>query len=114
MFIRKAPDLRYSDVTPKETYFNRRKFLAGSIALGGLAGAARGMKLTNVAKSPYNVGNDKITPLEWITHYNNFYEFGTDKGDPAKNATNFRTNPWTLKVEGEVGKPLTIDSDDLY
>jgi sulfoxide reductase catalytic subunit YedY len=115
MLIRKAPDLRYSDVTPKQAYFNRRKFLAGSIALGGLASAARaGMKLSDVAKSPYNVGNDKITPLEWITHYNNFYEFGTGKDEPAKNATNFRTSPWTLKVEGEVGKPLTFDFEGLY
>ncbi len=62
----------------------------------------------------YNVGNDKLTPLEAITHYNNFYEFGTDKGDPAENAVNFRTNPWTLKVDGEVNKPLTFDYDSLY
>jgi methionine sulfoxide reductase catalytic subunit len=114
MLIRKAPNLRYSDVTPEKTYFNRRKFLAGSIALGAFAGAARGMKLSDAKKTAYNVGNEKITPLEAITHYNNFYEFGTDKGDPAENATNFRTNPWTLKVEGEVAKPLTFDYEGLF
>jgi methionine sulfoxide reductase catalytic subunit len=115
MLIRKAPDLRYSDVTPKETYFNRRKFLAGSIALGGLAGAARAMKFSDVKKLDFDLAsNDKPTSLEIITHYNNFYEFGTDKGDPAENATNFRTNPWTLKVEGEVAKPLTFDYDGLF
>jgi sulfoxide reductase catalytic subunit YedY len=67
-----------------------------------------------VKKSSYNVGDEKITPLEEITHYNNFYEFGTDKEDPAKNAQNFRTSPWTLKVEGEVAKPMTFDHDALF
>src|ERR1700685_3645746 len=114
MLIRKAPDLRYSDLTPKEAYLNRRKFLAGSIALGGLAGAARaGMKFPDVKKTDFDLGNDKPTSEEIVTHYNNFYEFGTDKDDPAKNATNFRTSPWTLKVEGEVGKPKTFGYDDL-
>ncbi len=117
MLIRKAADLRYSDVTPKDLYVNRRRFLAGSLAVGALAGAARparAMKLADVKKTSYNVGDEKISPLEVITHYNNFYEFGTDKEDPAKNAGNFRTNPWTLKVEGEVAKPLTLGYDDLF
>jgi methionine sulfoxide reductase catalytic subunit len=118
MLIRKTPDFRYSDVTPQATYVNRRRFLAGSLAFGALAGAAdpakAATKLTDVKKTSYNVGNEKITPLEAITHYNNFYEFGTDKSDPSANATNFRTNPWTLKVEGEVAKPLTFDCDALF
>src|SRR3984885_11798075 len=115
MLIKKPADLRYSDITPKQMYVNRRRFLASSLALGALAGTARaGMKLSDVKKSSYNVGEDKLTPLEVITHYNNFYEFGTDKGDPAENATNFRTSPWTLKVEGEVAKPKTFDLDSLY
>jgi len=116
MLIRKAPDLRYSDVTPKPLYVNRRRFLGGSAALGvfgALAGSARGMKLTDAKKTSYNVGDEKITPLDAITHYNNFYEFGTDKEDPAKYAIDFRTSPWTLKVEGEVAKPLTFDHDSL-
>jgi methionine sulfoxide reductase catalytic subunit len=117
MLIRKAADLRYSDVTPKEVYVNRRRFLAGSLAVGALAGVARparAMKLTDIKKTSYNVGDEKISPLEVITHYNNFYEFGTDKEDPAKNAGNFRTNPWTMTVEGEVAKPLKFDYDDLF
>jgi methionine sulfoxide reductase catalytic subunit len=114
MLIRKPADLRYSDVTPKQVYVNRRRFLAGSLAFGALAGAARGMKLADVKKTSYNAGNEKVTPLEAITHYNNFYEFGTDKSDPAENSQNFRTSPWTLKVEGEVAKPLTFDFDGLY
>ena len=114
MLIRKPADLRYSDITPKELYVNRRRFLAGSLALGALAGVARGgMALPDVKKTSYNVGPDKLTPLEIITHYNNYYEFGTDKGDPAENSKNFRTSPWTLKVEGDVAKPMTFDQDSL-
>jgi len=115
MLIRKPADLRYSDITSKQLYVNRRRFLAGSLAFGALAGTARaGMKLSGAKKTSYNVGDEKITPLEAITHYNNFYEFGTDKSDPAENAQNFRTSPWTLKVEGEVAKPKTFDLDGLY
>ncbi len=115
MLIRKPADLRYSDITPKQVYVNRRRFLAGSLAFGALAGAAQaGMKLTDARKTSYNVGNEKITPLETITHYNNFYEFGTDKSDPAENAKNFRTSPWTMKIEGEVAKPKTFDLAALY
>jgi methionine sulfoxide reductase catalytic subunit len=116
MLIRKPADLRYSDVTPKPLYVNRRRFLAGSVALGAfsaLAETARAGKLGTFQKSSYNAGDEKVTPLEAITHYNNFYEFGTDKEDPAKNAQDFRTSPWTLKVEGEVAKPLTFDHDAL-
>jgi methionine sulfoxide reductase catalytic subunit len=113
MLIRKSADLRYSDVTPKQVYINRRSFLAGSLAFGALAGTASAMKLSDFKKTSYNVGNEKVTPLEAITHYNNFYEFGTDKSDPAENAKNFKTSPWTLKVEGEVAKPLTFDYDQL-
>jgi methionine sulfoxide reductase catalytic subunit len=116
MLIRKPADLRYSDVTPKPVYVNRRSFLTGSLALGAfgaLAGTARAAKLGDFKKTSYNVGDEKITPLEAITHYNNFYEFGTDKEDPVKNAQKFRTSPWTLKVEGEVAKPLTFDCDSL-
>jgi sulfoxide reductase catalytic subunit YedY len=116
MLIRKPADLRYSDVTPKSQYVNRRRFLAGSVALGAfgaLAGSARGMKLTDAKKTSYNVGDEKITPMEAVTHYNNFYEFGTDKEDPSANAKDLRTSPWTLKVEGEVAKPLTFDLDGL-
>ena len=115
MLIRKPADLRYSDVTPKQVYLNRRSFLAGSLAFGALAGTARaGMKFNDVRKTSYNAGSDKLNPLEAITHYNNFYEFGTDKSDPSANAKNFRTSPWKLKVEGEVAKPKTFDYNGLF
>ena len=85
MLIRKPSDLRYSDVTPKRDYLNRRRFITGSLAVGAFAGArpARATtKLSGVTKSQYSVDEkvDKITPLQVITSYNNFYEFGTAKG----------------------------------
>src|SRR5580700_9777559 len=115
MLIRKSPDLRHSQVTPRTTYLNRRRFLAaGSAAIGALAlpAAATGSKLT-ASKSPLST-SEPATPLDAITHYNNFYEFGTDKEDPSKNAYKLRTSPWTVKIEGEVGKPKTLQLDDLY
>mgnify|MGYP003341927209 CR=1 FL=1 len=87
MLIRKPADLRYSDVTPRNLYVNRRRFLAaGSAALGSLTlpapGRAAGAKIPNVVKSNYKV-DEKINSYEDITTYNNYYEFGLDKSDPA-------------------------------
>jgi len=116
MIIRKPSDLRYSAVTPKQVYLNRRRFLgAAPIALGALLGSRAAQattKLAGVTKSSYTV-DEKVTPLDVITHYNNFYEFGTDKEDPSRNAQNFRTSPWMVKVEGEVAKPKVLDLDAL-
>ncbi len=64
-------------------------------------------------KSPLTTTGEQLTSFDDITHYNNFYEFGVDKGDPAKNAGGLPTRPWTVKVEGKVAKPLTFDIDDL-
>jgi methionine sulfoxide reductase catalytic subunit len=116
MIIRKAPDLRYSQVTPREVYLNRRRFLAaGTAAVGALAlprAAHAGVKLNGVTKSPFST-SEKLTSLQDITHYNNFYEFGTDKEDPSKNAHKLRTSPWTVKVEGLVAKPVVFDQDSM-
>ncbi len=116
MLIRKAPDLLYSDVTPKQVYLNRRTFLAaGGIALGALSlphPARANTKLNVASKSKFSI-DEKPTPYEAITNYNNFYEFGTDKEDPAHNSKNFRTSPWTLKIEGAVEKPQTLDMDAI-
>jgi len=116
MIIRRSPNLGYSQVTPRELYLNRRRFLAaGSVALGTLAGlpqAIAGAKLT-AAKSPFST-SEPLTPLEAITHYNNFYEFGTDKEDPSKNAYKLRKSPWSVKVEGAVAKPMVLDLDAIF
>jgi len=116
MIIRKLSDLRYSDVTPKNVYLthslNRRRFLtAGAAAFAGLAWGDT-QKLNATIKSPYST-TEPLTPIQIVTGYNNYYEFGTDKADPAKNAQGFKTSPWTLSIEGEVAKPKTLDLDQI-
>jgi sulfoxide reductase catalytic subunit YedY len=116
MLIRKPDDLRHSDVTPKQFYLNRRRFLAAGSAIAGAwalptpAGAT--MKLNNVTKSGYTV-NEKITPLADITSYNNYYEFGTQKEDPSHYANTLRPSPWQVVVGGLVNKPKTFDLDSV-
>lgn len=117
----KVPNLPHSAVTPKNMYLNRRRFLTGTAAAfaapkiwemcepGSSVSAAA--KLA-AAKSPFSA-DEKLTSYEAVTHYNNFYEFGTGKTDPAEQAKNFRTTPWTIAVEGEVGKPKTYDLDSI-
>ncbi len=115
MIIRKPSGLRYSDVTPKQVYIDRRRFLAaGSAALGALAlpsAFAAEAKLATV-KSPLSI-TDTLTPRDAITGFNNYYEFGTSKEEPAKNAGKFVTRPWTVSLEGEVVKPKTLDIDAI-
>ena len=116
MLIRKPADLRYSDVTPKNVYVNRRRFLAAGSAIVGAwalptpAGAT--MKLNNVVKSTYKV-DEKITPKEDITTYNNYYEFGTGKDEPSRYANTLRPSPWQVQVGGLVDKPKTYDLDSV-
>jgi sulfoxide reductase catalytic subunit YedY len=126
MLIKKSQDLKYSDVTPKSVYINRRKFLAEAAVAGGAVLAGRGLweffspsqsvlantKLTVASKSPFST-TEKQNTYEEVTHYNNFYEFGADKTDPAKNAGNFKTSPWSVSVEGEVAKPRTFSMDEI-
>jgi methionine sulfoxide reductase catalytic subunit len=105
--------LPYSSVTPKEVYFSRRRFLAGaSAALGFASGISFANTKLNAVKSPFST-TEKPTPYQDVTSYNNFYEFGTGKGDPVHNAKNFRTTPWTVSIEGAVAKPQVLDLDAL-
>ena len=125
MLIRKASpnEIPYSQVTPKSKYMSRRRFLTGTAAAGAILAAGRGMlpeaqaqggrqKLTGVIKSSYST-DEKISSYRDATTYNNFYEFGTGKEDPAANAQDFKTNPWSFEVEGEVAKPGTYDLDQI-
>ncbi|MDZ4800504.1 MAG: protein-methionine-sulfoxide reductase catalytic subunit MsrP [Bryobacteraceae bacterium] len=116
MLIRKRSPLPYSAVTPKDQYVNRRQLLqtAGLAGLGLAAGVPLigGTKL-NAVKSPLSTTGEKLTPVEAVTTYNNFYEFGTGKDEPERNATKFVTRPWTVSVEGECGKPRTFDLDAI-
>ena len=120
MLIKKPVDIRNSEVTPKALYFNRRKFLAGIPAaflgarelLSPSARARAGTKLPDLAKSPLST-SEKENTYNDVTHYNNYYEFGTSKDEPAEYAKNFKTSPWTVSVEGEVAKPRKYSLDDL-
>ena len=115
MLIRKSSDLKYSDVTPKSVYTNRREFLAAMGIAGGLLTqreARAGTKLEIASKSPFST-TEKVNSYQDVSHYNNFYEFGTDKTDPAENAKNYRTSPWTVSIEGLVEKPQKIDLTSL-
>src|SRR6266403_6058590 len=101
MLLKRGPDLKYSDITPRDIYLNRRKFLYGLGLAGGLAlgksladlafpsaHAYASTRLSGIVKSPFST-TEKVTPEDRVTTYNNYYEFGTDKGDPSKNATKF-------------------------
>ena len=125
MLIRKADDIRSSEITPEGVFLNRRKFMSGAAALGaGAIAASRIPGFINPATtvfaddklqtidSKYSVAEQQ-TPFVKATHYNNFYEFGTDKSDPAKNAGTLHTRPWTVQVTGMVKKPQTVNIDDL-
>jgi sulfoxide reductase catalytic subunit YedY len=126
MLLQRKPELTYGDVTPKELYLHRRKFLqamgiAGAAALAGknlldLFSPSRnvyaGAKFANLIKSPFST-SEKPNTYEDVTHYNNFYEFGVDKSEPAKNAQKFRTSPWTVSVEGEVKTKRKFTMDEI-
>ena len=124
MLIKRAADIRSSEITSKELYLNRRQFIrtasliSGAAALGTLPSpfdaspAQAGEKLANVKKSSFSTA-EKQNSFKDITNYNNFYELGTDKEDPAANAKYLITRPWAVSVEGEVKKPKTYDIDQL-
>jgi methionine sulfoxide reductase catalytic subunit len=119
MLIKEAADLRYSDVTPKSLYFNRRRFLAGvpaafvgAQALLSPSARAATTKLTTI-KSPLSTTGERITPYQDVASYNNYYEFGTGKEDPQQLARNFKTEPWVVSVEGDVAKPRKFSVEEL-
>src|SRR5689334_11404439 len=112
MLIKKGGELRYSDVTPKSVYFNRRQFLTAVPAAFLAARTARAAKLANVGKSPFST-TEPVTEAKYVTTYNNFYEFGTSKGQPAKTSQGFKTEPWTVSIEGECAKPRKISMDEI-
>ena len=129
MLIKRSPnglDLPFSsEITPRHVYEERRAFIA-KMALGAVAGSAlwemanrdafaqapAAQKLAATLNPAYSVIDNK-TPFKDATSYNNFYEFGTDKADPAENAHTLKTRPWTVSIEGEIKKPMTLDIDSL-
>jgi sulfoxide reductase catalytic subunit YedY len=129
MLIRKSgrvdgSNIASSEITPKETFFNRRNFITGAAALGvgaltlkqvpGLLhpDAVHADQKLETVPSKYTVP-DAQTPFAKATTYNNFYEFGTDKSDPARNAHTLHTRPWTVEVTGLVKQKKTTDIDSI-
>jgi sulfoxide reductase catalytic subunit YedY len=121
MLIRRAPDLKSSEITSESQYLSRRGWLA---AAGVLGVAALAPRITGamgpVQQQPAALGtpfglqpDDKVNSWEDVTGYNNFYEFGTGKEDPAQNAQAFKPRPWTVRVDGMVKKPADYQLEDF-
>jgi len=136
MLVKRPPDIRYSEVTPKSLYLRRREFIAGSAALAACAvagpllgndfreqtqetpqaragGGPLPQKPEIAKRARFIAPDDKITSYQDATGYTNFYEFSTAKRDPTVLARNFRTRPWNLTVEGLVKSPRSFAIDDL-
>ena len=122
----KLPHIPSSEITSREVYEGRREFIklaglgaiAGATALSGIAlpsaaATAPRKKIEKYARTEFGA-DEKLTPYEDITTYNNFYEFGTGKGDPAQYADTLVTRPWTVSVEGAVKRPKRIAIEDIY
>jgi sulfoxide reductase catalytic subunit YedY len=119
-----TPKIPSSEITPEGWYLDRRKFLATAGIVGaGLVGAAKlgaltigeqGQQAPQARGTPYGLQpNDEPTPYADVTGYNNFYEFGTGKEDPARNAVSFVPRPWTVKVDGLCDKPGDFALEDF-
>jgi sulfoxide reductase catalytic subunit YedY len=133
--VSRASDCHESDVTPESFYISRRKVLGATVAGLALGSLPRWSVADEAARYPdvepgkapawfseklpatqwgaVSVKDEAITPFKDATHYNNFYEFGTDKGDPAVNAGALKTEPWSIVVDGEVGKPGRYALEDF-
>ena len=125
MLVKRPEDVKPSDITPRRVYERRRELMklaaAGSIlgAAGALAPALRAEEQTPGLEKLPNTGRSKFSTTEpqtaykYVTSYNNFYEFGTEKTDPMQYAKRLKVKPWTVVVEGEVAKPRTFGIEDL-
>jgi len=126
MLIKKPGDIASSEITPKSLYLDRRKFLAGTALAGAavVSGAALSQmaspssvvqanaKIDGLQKSPFST-NETITPFKDVSNYNNYYEFSTDKYEPAGLAKDFKTHPWTVTIVGDVKKKQVLDVDAI-
>jgi len=117
IIIQKSSTIKSSEITPKSIYLDRRRFMQQAVATSVLLTAdamlpAWAKKWPELKHSPYS-SSDKLSSFEDITTYNNFYEFGTSKKDPHKNATKFNPRPWSITVEGECEKPGVFDLEDF-
>lgn len=126
MLIKRAAEIKSSEITDEQIYQGRRAFLrtGSGLALAAAAGvafpglmlpreAAARVELLNINKNPGFSTEETPNSFKDITRYNNFYEFGTGKEDPARHAHSLKTDPWTVRVEGEVEKPADYHLEDL-
>ncbi|HKS06258.1 MAG TPA: protein-methionine-sulfoxide reductase catalytic subunit MsrP [Gemmatimonadaceae bacterium] len=112
MIIKRGGEIPSSEITPEHAYANRREFLKAA-GLTGIGLSAVGAGLLAASRAGAAQQKEEPTSFERVTTYNNFYEFGTGKEDPAQNARNFRTKPWTIKVDGLVKKPGDYALEDF-
>jgi methionine sulfoxide reductase catalytic subunit len=126
MLIKKPADILSSEITSKGVYLNRRKFLTGTALAGAavLAGQvlhdlaspstifAMNAKINGIQSSPFST-SENITSFKDVTNYNNYYEFSTDKYQPASLAKDFKTRPWTVTIDGLVNKNQVLDLDTI-
>jgi sulfoxide reductase catalytic subunit YedY len=126
MLIKKSADVPSSEITPKNLYLSRRKFLAGTALAGAAAATGLGFrefvspsmtadanaKIDGIKKSSFST-NETVTPYKDVTNYNNYYEFSTDKYEPAGLAKDFKTRPWTVTIDGAVEKKQVLDVDTI-
>ncbi len=122
MLIKRSTDLRWSDVTDRRLYLNRREFVRAAVAAGVAAAwpaaaraaqpAPHGRRFQRVRRSEYST-SEPPNPWEHVTTYNNFWEFGKEKDDPALHASTLKTEPWSILVTGACEKPATFALDDV-
>ena len=117
MLIRRPADVRSSEITPESLYYGRREFIAAAAAALGTATlpalAFASPRAAHGAPRRLQDRPDTPTPFEDVTGYNNYYEFGTGKDDPARMAGGFRTRPWSVEISGEVQRPATYNLEDI-
>ncbi len=128
MLIRRPPDVKESEITPRSVYISRRQFLyaAGALAATGPAFSMQSWEDVDSYPAPQWLRgkvqqrgawdgdtDEKPTPYKYAAQYNNFYEFGTGKGDPHENAKNFVTDPWSVAISGAVSEPKALMLEDL-
>jgi sulfoxide reductase catalytic subunit YedY len=126
MVIKQSSDIPSSEITSKSVYLNRRRFLTGAAVAGAAAAAGfafrelgspsmvseANAKIDGIQKSAFST-TEKQTPYKDVTNYNNFYEFSTDKYEPAGAAKDFKTRPWTVTIDGLVQKKQQLDVDAI-
>ena len=126
MLIKKPADIPFSAITSKSVYLNRRRFIAGAAVAGAAAATAfafrelgspslvtqANAKIDGLQKSPFST-TETQTPFKDVSNYNNFYEFSTDKYEPAGLAKNFKTRPWAVTIDGLVKKKQELDVDTI-